>query len=155
MTTRNELIAEARKFIGAKFGHQGRQPGVLDCGGLVLMTGRAAGLTSLEFLSYSGFPSGGRFEQLLREHAVETGYKSLFPHNFDGTEFKPADIVAFDYGNGEGVRHIGFVTRWDGRRYWIIDAQPGLGVTEHPLAFPFTKHGTVIHKYLVKDLSDD
>ena len=155
MTTRHDLLAEARKYVGAKFGHQGRQKNILDCGGLVLLAGRGVGVTSLEFLSYANFPAGGKFEELLSEHAVNSDYSSKFPHAFDGSEFQPGDLMAFDYGNGEGVRHIAFVTKWDGRRFWVIDAQPDYGVTEHPLAFPFTKYGTIVHKYLVKNLSGD
>lgn len=155
MITRGELIAEARKYVGAKFGHQGRQKNILDCGGLVLLAGRGVGLTSLEFLSYANFPSGGKFEMLLEEHAVRTGISSTFPHCFSGEEFAPGDLAAFDYGNGEGIRHIAFVTKWDGRRFRVIDAQPDYGVSEHPLAFPFTRRGTTVHKYLVKNLSDD
>lgn len=148
--TREDLIAEARKYIGARFGHQGRRPDLLDCGGLILLAGRGAGLTSLEFLGYANFPSGGKFEELLEEHAIRTDLIFRYPFSFSGTEFAPGDLAAFDYGNGESVRHIAFVTKWDGRRYWVIDAQPVYGVSEHPLAFPFVKHGTVMHKYLVR-----
>lgn len=146
---REILLAEARKYVGAKFGHQGRRMDLLDCGGLVLLAGRGIGLTSLEFLSYANFPGDGKFEALLKEHAVETGECYKYPFKFSGTEFEPGDLAAFDYGNGEGVRHIGFISKWDGRRFWVIDAQPDYGVTEHPLAFPFAKQGTLIFKYQV------
>ena len=140
MVTRVRFIEEARKWIGTRFSHQGRnRRNGLDCGGLILVVGRALALTDLEELGYSSFPTGGRFEALLNEHADALGITSKYPHKFTGDEFLPGDLLGFDYQNGEGLRHVALVTRWDGACYWIIDAQPDFGVTEHPLRHPFSK----------------
>ena len=137
--TRERFVATARKYIGVKFSHQGRTPEFgMDCGGLILVVARELGLSELEYLGYADFPNNGKFEQLLTEHADYLNYESKYPHRFDGTEFQPGDLLAFDYNNGEGIRHIGVVTGWDGKRYWIIDAQPKYGISEHPLAHPFS-----------------
>ncbi len=152
------MINEARNHLRTPFGHQGRKENAqnprLDCGGLILVAGRALGLTSLEFLGYADFPTDGKFEALLVEHAVDTGESFTYPFRFSGGEFLPGDLVAFDYGNGEGVRHIALVTKFDGRRFWVIDAQSNYGVSEHPLAFPFVQTKTVLRRFGVKDLAD-
>lgn len=50
MTTRAEIVAIARGFVGTPYQHLGRQPGVaLDCAGVLICTGRAAGLVAPDF----------------------------------------------------------------------------------------------------------
>ena len=137
--TRKCFIDEARKYVGVKFAHQGRNPKIgIDCGGLILIVARSLNLSELEYLGYADFPDNGKFEQLLTEHADYLNYESKYPHRFGGTEFQPGDLLSFDYLNGEGTRHIAVVTNWDGKRYWVIDAQPQFGISEHPLAHPFS-----------------
>lgn len=138
MVTRSQLVEAARSFIGARFSHQGRTREFLDCGGLVLMVGRTLQLTQAEELGYASYPMNGRFEQLLREITDEMDFESVYPHKFTGEELKPGDLLSYDYQNGEGVRHVAMVTQWDGKRYWVIDAIPEYGVSEHPLAHPFS-----------------
>src|SRR5688572_20472626 len=115
MPTRDEFIQSMRSFTGTRFGHQGREPKKtgLDCGGLVLVGGRKNRLTELEFLGYASFPTDGKFDQLLDEHTEFIGVFD-WPFRFDGTELRPADLLSFDYGNGEGTKHLAMVTRWDG-----------------------------------------
>lgn len=141
-----------RTFVGAKFGHQGRnaQTGY-DCGGLVLVAGREKGLTSVEFLGYASFPTDGTFEELLEANTKFRG-KYAFPFNFTGKEMQSADLVSFDYGNGEGTRHLALVTCWDGRRYRVLEAQPNYGVCEHALASPFVGRKTVLKVWGIKGL---
>lgn len=140
MTVGEKIITEARKWLGVKYSHQGRTREIgLDCGGLILVVARALELSELEELGYASYPTDGRFEQLLNRHAENLGYESLYPHIFDGTEFQIGDILAFDYQNGEGIRHTAFVTNWDGKHYWIIHAIPDYGVCEMPLRHPFSK----------------
>ena len=156
MPSREDLVREARKWIGTRFSHQGRsrQTG-LDCGGLILVAGRALGLTELEYLGYASFPSNGKFEELLAAHAVETDAVFEFPFSFRGGELRPGDLLSFDYGTGEGVRHVALVTKWDDRSFWVVEAHDKYGVCEHPLRFPFVKRGTVLKKYEVRDLADE
>lgn len=137
--TRQKLVETALSFSQTPYAHQGRSKkhGV-DCGGLILLTARELGLSDLEILGYSSFPNNGRFEQLLNDHADNLNHESTYPHNFSGTEYLSGDILAFDYANGEGVRHAAFVTKFDGRRYWILHAIPTFGVVEMPLSHPYS-----------------
>lgn len=151
--TREEFITEARKTIGARFSHQGRNFSTgFDCGGVVLVLGQTTGLSELEELGYSSFPMNGRFEQLLEETTDYLGTEYAFPFNFTGDEFLLCDLISFDYGNGEGIRHLGLCTGWRQNCYWIIDAQPNLGVTEHPLRFPFVKQRTTLKGWRIRGL---
>ena len=140
MDKRTQLIEAARSFIGVRFSHQGRsRRNGLDCGGLVLLAARQTHLSSLEFLGYADFPADGEFDRLLEESCLPLGWTSSYPHNFDGTEFLPGDLLSFDYKNGEGTRHIALVTDFKNNRYTVIDAHPQFGVSEHPLALEFAK----------------
>lgn len=120
-----------------------------------MLTARTLGLTDFEFLSYANYPKDGKFEALMREHADDTGEEFRFPFRFEGTEFLPGDLVTVDYGNGEGVRHIGIITKFERRRFLVIDATPEYGVVEHPLAVPLITTKTVLRRYLVRGLSND
>lgn len=56
MTARADIVNEARKYVGTPYRHQGRLLGVgLDCGGLILVVGKA-----LELLDYNAQPIYGR-----------------------------------------------------------------------------------------------
>lgn len=151
--TREQLVAVARSFIGVRWTHQGRNPTMtgLDCGGLALESGRVLNLTTLEFLGYASFPTNGKFDELLAEE-TDFLWEREFPFNFTGDELRPADLVSFDYGNGEGTRHLAIVTRWDGRRYRIVDSLAEYGVSEHALAAPFVRSKTKLKAWGVRGI---
>lgn len=101
--TPEQLIAEARKWLGVGYASQGRKREIgLDCGGLILVVGRALGLTELEELGYANSPNGERFEQLLDDNADRVEPKE---------NIQIADILAIDYG--DGIQHTAFVTKLD------------------------------------------
>lgn len=149
--TREQIINETRKWIGARFGHQGRTMNAMDCGGLMLVVGRALCVTEFEELGYASYPTQGRFDEILAQELERLDFESTYPHKFNGTELQPADLISFDYMNGEGTRHVAMVTKWDGRCYWIIEATAKYGVTEHPFKYPFTKD-TKIQGWRVRGL---
>lgn len=66
MTTRDEIIAEARSWLGVKWRHQGRTRHGLDCAGIVVVVGRALGLHDYDQLDYGRVPDGESFERHLR-----------------------------------------------------------------------------------------
>ncbi len=153
MSTREQLIAETRKWLGVKFSHQGRNRATgIDCGGLMLVATRAIGILDLEFLGYAKYPTEGKFEELLAENS-DLLFESVFPFNFTGDEMLPGDMISFDYDNNEGTRHLALVTGWDGRRYKVIEAQPGRGVCEHALAPPFVKTKMMVKGWRLRGLA--
>lgn len=65
MTTRAEVVAEARSWIGTPFQHQQRLKGVgVDCAGLVIGVARELGLVAADFdvTGYSRAPDGTLLE---------------------------------------------------------------------------------------------
>lgn len=63
--TPDDLINNARSYLGTPFRHQGRLPGVaLDCVGLIVCSALATGLQVRDVHDYPSEPDGGR---LMRE----------------------------------------------------------------------------------------
>lgn len=59
MTTRLQVVQQARTWIGTPYDHQGREKGVrVDCAGLILEVCRELHLTDLEHTQYGRFPDG-------------------------------------------------------------------------------------------------
>jgi cell wall-associated NlpC family hydrolase len=88
MTTRAEIVAAARSFIGTPFHHLGRLPGVgLDCAGVVICVGRKCGLVpqSFDVPVYARSPDGVSMMRWCREHM----------HEIPSAEMQPGDAVVF------------------------------------------------------------
>lgn len=60
---REDVIAEARKWIGTRWVHQGRSELGVDCAGLVIMVGTALGLPAEDLQGYRRSPDGVLFRQ--------------------------------------------------------------------------------------------
>jgi cell wall-associated NlpC family hydrolase len=60
---REDVIAEARKWIGTRWVHQGRSPQGVDCAGMVVLVGQALGLPTEDMLGYRRSPDGVLFRQ--------------------------------------------------------------------------------------------
>jgi cell wall-associated NlpC family hydrolase len=60
---REDVIAEARKWIGVRWVHQGRSDMGVDCAGLVVLVGQALGLPAEDMLGYRRSPDGVLFRQ--------------------------------------------------------------------------------------------
>lgn len=66
MPSNADIVAAARRCIGTRWRHQGRQPGLgLDCVGLVVCVGRDLGLLDFDTLAY-------------QRHAVADGFIKFF-----------------------------------------------------------------------------
>lgn len=83
MTTRAELVAIARGFIDTPYHHMGRRPGVgLDCAGVLICAGRAAGLVPPDFdvPNYVPRPDGYSLLAWCREHmGGQVGQEQMRP----------------------------------------------------------------------------
>ncbi|MDN7456603.1 NlpC/P60 family protein [Burkholderia cenocepacia] len=59
MATRDQIVAEARSWLGTPYRHQGRLKGVsVDCAGLVVGVAQALGLPALDMSGYARRPDG-------------------------------------------------------------------------------------------------
>lgn len=62
MITREQIIAQARKYINVRWVHQGRSRELgLDCVGLLVVTAHDLGLSTYDFREYQPHPVGGDF----------------------------------------------------------------------------------------------
>lgn len=71
MTTRAEIVAVARSYIGTPHHHMGRLPGVgIDCAGVLICAGRETGLVAADFdvPAYVPQPDGHSLLDWCREH---------------------------------------------------------------------------------------
>lgn len=62
------MVAEARKLIGTRFIHTGRNEHGLDCAGLVIKVAHALGLSAFDFTCYTRHPDGFTMRMLCDEH---------------------------------------------------------------------------------------
>lgn len=114
--TGEEIVAEARRWVGTPFRHQGRLRSVgVDCAGLVLGVGKALGLLPEE-LEYRGYSPGVQDERLLPALA-----EWLLPG-----DRAPGSIALMRF---EGVpKHLGFITD-----VGLLHIRWGTTVGEHPI----------------------
>lgn len=97
--TREQLILEARTWLGTPFHHQGRIKGVgVDCVGLVAETMRACGLPVTDRVGYSHQPDGLQLLTAMMDHAVPILTE----------EMQPGDVLLFRF-NVE-PQHVAFMT---------------------------------------------
>lgn len=68
MTTRADVIAEARQWLGVRWHHQGRSRAGVDCVGLAIKVAHALGLSSFDVIDYSRQPDPVMMRALLAEH---------------------------------------------------------------------------------------
>lgn len=80
MTTRGQVVAEARTWIGTPFVHQGRLKGVgVDCVGVVIGVAHALGISDFDIVSYPMLPDSQMMGRILAEHLDPVSSKSLLP----------------------------------------------------------------------------
>jgi NlpC/P60 family putative phage cell wall peptidase len=109
MTSRSAIVAEARRWLGTRWQHQGRTLGHgVDCIGLVLEVARACGLTDLSISEYARRGGGGLLHAGLIEHMQPVGLESIQPADvllmrFDGQPQHVALVT--DHPAGLGVIH--------------------------------------------------
>lgn len=114
---RQDVVDAARKYLGVKWKHQGRNPeSGLDCLGLVVQVAKDMGMTPHDPVDYTKSPDGQR---LLAEL---------------NTQLNP--VVDYDTGDillirmGTNPQHLAFVTESGG----IIHSYANIRrVVEHPL----------------------
>ena len=99
MTTRAELIAEARTWLGTPFHHQGRVKGVgADCVGIIIGSANALGLANYKSMNYPHLPSMALLETTLGEQLDKISVADI--------RFGDVLLFAFD----REPQHVGFYT---------------------------------------------
>lgn len=113
MTTKNDIVAEARTWLGTRFHHQGRvrktatHPGGCDCIGLVVGVVRDLQIPSkqsgkflhqYDYKNYSRLPDGKLFREMLEKYLTEIPID----------ETQPGDVLLFRFE--KDPQHIAIVS---------------------------------------------
>lgn len=96
MTAGQDVVAEARSFLGVRWLHQGRSRDGLDCAGLVVAVGTTCRGLDCPLPDY---PRASRDEQMLElagQHLVA----------IDKADMRPGDVVVLAF---EKQRHMGLL----------------------------------------------
>ncbi len=134
MSIRDDIVKEARTYLGTPFVHQGRLKGKgIDCIGLIADVGKTLNLINYDNTTYSRQPDG---KFLLAEmnkifEVVETD------------KMQSGDIVLFWVKNLKYPQHVGILTD-----YGFIHTNSYVGkVVEHRLAEEHRKRIVKVYKY--------
>lgn len=125
---RENILIEARSWIGTRFHHQGRvkrtasHRGGVDCIGLLVGVAQACGYTVEDETGYSRIPDGLRLKAAL-DHA-------LVPVALD--TIQQGDVLLFTLQ--QHPQHVGIVSQLEGGELGLIHAYiESRGVVEHRL----------------------
>lgn len=104
-----DVVAAARRYLGARWTHQGRRDSAMDCAGLVLKVARDVGAFTLEKADYGRHAVDESMLELCRAHFDEV----------DPAEARPGDVAVMRF---QANRHIGFFGDYPGGHLSLIHA---------------------------------
>lgn len=71
MNIRDQIVEEAKKYLGVKWQHQGRTTYGIDCAGLIILVGHKLNLLSYDTKEYGRRPNGFSFLEEFRGQMSE------------------------------------------------------------------------------------
>lgn len=125
MTTRADVVSEARSWLETRWVHMHRSKGVaVDCAGLVIGVARALGLVSADF-DVSGYPRvpDGTLLDRCREFMTPVSQSAM----------QPGDVLVV--ATDKEPAHMGILGDYRHGGLSLIHAANGRGVVEHRLMF--------------------
>lgn len=126
MVTRNDIVEEARTWIGTRWRHQGRTREGVDCAGLVIMVGKDLGLTEYDYTAYRRRPDHTKFiEYFLAGGGIRVPIKDVQPGNM---------LLFTEYAY---PCHTSIVSEQNGVLHIIHSHLPRKKVVEEPLIEPW------------------
>lgn len=142
MNTRDEIVAEARTWVGTPFKHQARVKGLgVDCAGVVIETGRALGLLDYPEQGYSRQPSPNKMGGLLDQYL----------ERIEVSEVLPGDIYWMRFIE---PMHLAIATVLDDGRTGIVHAYSSVGkCVEHGLDNKWRNR--IVRAYRYSGVSDE
>ncbi len=102
MIPRDLVVAEARRWLGVRWVHQGRSEHGIDCVGLVVKVARALNISDYDFKGYPRDPVAGEF---VGHFLAGGGTRIPIPNA------QPADLMVFR--DNTFPCHVGIVAAWD------------------------------------------
>jgi cell wall-associated NlpC family hydrolase len=116
MKTRNDLVAEARKWLGVPFRHQGRNRFGADCAGVVIGSFSAIGHPVEDIAGYKlPFTNSTDIREIFSRHMDAVGIR----------EAGAGDVMLFDLGERWPI-HMAIVGETEDGRLTLIHTSPGL-----------------------------
>lgn len=108
MPSRQEIVDEARKYLGTRWLHQGRAKTGIDCCGLVIRVGNDLGMITYDTVGYSRRTSGDKF----LKHFTDAGMYVV-----DYEDAKPGDVLITS--DHSFPCHCGFLTEKGGAPHFL------------------------------------
>lgn len=132
--SRQNVIAEARKWLDTRWHHLGRSEHGVDCAGMVILVGQALGLPAEDLQGYRRSPDGILFRQ----------------HIFKQTTFepqpRPGSIAMFR--ESKFPTHTGIFAERDGQLTLIHAYMPYGKVVEEPFIHEWPKKLVAVRNYI-------
>jgi len=75
MIKRADIVAEARKWLGTPFHHQGRCTAGIDCAGLVVKIAHALNISDFDYVTYAREPDGATLQKIMNENLIRKPVK--------------------------------------------------------------------------------
>ncbi len=153
--TQQQIITQARTWIGTKYHHQGRLKkssrgaGGVDCIGLVIgiidelgiQDGDGNSLVAADETNYSMHPENGRLVKSIQQHLREV------PRN----EMQVGDVLLFK--TFKDPQHVGLLSEYSSGGTGLIHCNSSAGkVVEQPLAEAWKRMLTHVYRFKNKQL---
>lgn len=153
--TGQQIVMQARTWIGTKFHHQGRLkksvrgPGGVDCIGLIvgvidelgLQDGEGKLLSAHDEFNYSMYPEKGRLVGGIAKHLREVKAERM----------REGDVLLFKFYNDP--QHVGLLTRYPSGGVGLIHCTSSSGwVVEQPFSQGMLRMLTHVYRFKPKQL---
>lgn len=116
---RDQFVDAARRYVGARWRHQGRRPWAMDCIGLIVLACADIGRTLPDRRGYGRDPQADGLRQALR---AEFGVPGYYVHG---------GIAAICWPGASECSHVGVMFEHDGE-WWLLHGYSAVGcVVEH------------------------
>ncbi len=153
--TGQQIVAQARTWIGTRYHHQGRLkkslrgPGGVDCIGLVvgvieelgLQDGEGKLLSEHDEFNYSMYPEKGRLVKNMAKHLRQVPIEQM----------REGDVLLFKFFNDP--QHVGLLTRYISGGVGVIHCTSSSGwVVEQPFSQGMLRMLTHVYRFKTKQL---
>lgn len=140
MTTRTDIVDEARALLGTPFHHQGRTPGLaIDCAGVPIVVGKKLGLLPLEFdvTGYKSTPDGKTLK----------AYCDANMRKIDKADAQPGDVILIRWGKDGDPQHLGILGDHPNGGLSLIHADSRRQKCVIETALQFDRHTRLVAAY--------
>ncbi|MDB2414178.1 C40 family peptidase [Rickettsiales bacterium] len=153
--TSEQIVAQARTWLGTHYHHQGRLkkstrgPGGVDCIGLIMglidelgiQDGEGNSLVAADETNYSMYPEQGRLVKSIQQHLREVPIEKM----------AVGDILLFK--TFKDPQHVGLLTQYPGGGPGLIHCNSSAGmVVEQPFSMAWVKMLTHAYRFKKKQL---